>query len=275
MQATRKYVDILTVALFVIAGWVVNIVMSALFLLIPQGENRVYLIESYKGIVPGLGYTIMAIGLVIVAIKYFRAVGGITQVKTHGLELELSEVIKRAQEEPDKVKPAWDLARVRLELYFDRNLSQINYIFWLSVGVMGVGFLFILFGITNYTASAKTGDVNPATSATAVAGVAGVITEFIGATFLFIYRSTIEQAANYTKTLERINSVGMAMQILDSISAEASGLRDQTKADIVKLLLSQSEASAKATSKQGGGKGKGKKESPPREGTEQEKKEVF
>ena len=37
-----------------------------------------------------------------------------------------------------------------------------------------------------------------------IAGVVGVITEFIGATFLFIYRSTIEQAINYSKTLERI-----------------------------------------------------------------------
>ena len=36
-----------------------------------------------------------------------------------------------------------------------------------------------------------------------IASIAGVITEFIGATFLFIYRSTIQQAINYSQTLER------------------------------------------------------------------------
>ena len=67
--------------------------------------------------------------------------------------------------------------------------------------------------------------------------IVGVITEFIGATFLFVYRSTVEQAVNYTRTLERINSVGMAMKILDTISDDSRELRDQTKAEIVKLLL--------------------------------------
>jgi hypothetical protein len=60
---------------------------------------------------------------------------------------ELARVIERVEKEPEKAKPAWDLARVKLELYFDRNLSQINYIFWLSVLVMAVGFGFILYGI--------------------------------------------------------------------------------------------------------------------------------
>ena len=157
------------------------------------------------------------------------------------LDKELEQAIERAKEQPEKVKPAWDLARVRLELYFDRNLSQINYIFWLSVVVMIVGFGFILFGIQKaLTPLSVIADVpQPSTISPAiVGGIAGIITEFIGATFLLIYRSTIQQAANYTKTLERINSVGMAMQILDTISTESKELQDKTKAEIVKFLLS-------------------------------------
>ena len=73
-----------------------------------------------------------------------------------------------------------------------------------------------------------------------IGGIAGVITEFIGATFLFIYRSTVRQAASYNQTLERMNSVGMAMQILDSISGESKEMQDLTKAEIVKLLVQQS-----------------------------------
>jgi hypothetical protein len=63
-----------------------------------------------------------------------------------------------------------------------------------------------------------------------------VVTELIGATFLFLYRSTIQQAAGYAKTLERINSVGMAMQILDSIPEEA---RDDCIKHSAKVLLAR------------------------------------
>ncbi len=37
--------------------------------------------------------------------------------------------------------------------------------------------------------------------------------------------------------LERINSVGMAVQILDSISGEHEDLKNKTRAEIVKMLL--------------------------------------
>lgn len=114
---------------------------------------------------------------------------------------------------------------------------------------MILGFCFILFGITSFTTNSQGDRAVSATSPAAIAGVAGVITEFIGATFLFIYRSTIEQASNYTQTLERINSAGMAMQILDSISLEAAGLRNQTKTEIVKMLLAHSEAVARVPAK--------------------------
>lgn len=69
----------------------------------------------------------------------------------------------------------------------------------------------------------------------------GIITEFIGATFLFIYKSTVEQAIRYTSSLERINSVGMSMQILDTIKQSKETLVEltQAKISISKLLLMQ------------------------------------
>ena len=67
------------------------------------------------------------------------------------------------------------------------------------------------------------------------------ITQFIGATFLFIYRSTIQQPINYSRTLERINSVGMAMQILDTMpdATTPEDLKSKTKASLVQLLVQQ------------------------------------
>ncbi len=149
---------------------------------------------------------------------------------------EIERAESRLANHPEKVKPAWDLARVTLESYFNRNLSQVAAIFWISVAVMVLGFVIVCMGVLRA--------INPSGSSlpAVIAGVAGVITEFIGATFLLIYRSTMSQALDYTKTLERINAVGMAMQILDTIPDDASGdgLKNATKAEVVRQLMQRS-----------------------------------
>ena len=198
---------------------------------------------------PELGYLILAIFVGYSVYQWVRDyASSVTTIKVGSFQAEIDQALQRVQNEPEKAKPAWDLARAKLEQYFDRNLSQINYIFWLSVIVMIVGFGFILFGISQtlipipsesgnniQETTAQANNITPAL----VGSIAGIITEFIGATFLFIYRSTIQQALTYTKTLERINSVGMAMQILDTISNKSKDLQDSTKAEIVKMVLSQ------------------------------------
>jgi nitrate reductase gamma subunit len=153
---------------------------------------------------------------------------------------DLNALRERVIKEPGKTEPIWDLGRANLQQYFNRNLSQISNIFRLSVGVMIVGFLLIAGGIIeSFVQSAGTArNVNTITPAL-IGSLAGVITEFIGATFLFIYRSTVQQASSYMKTLERITIVGMATQILDTITEEARDMRDTTKAEMVKLLLTR------------------------------------
>ena len=163
-----------------------------------------------------------------------------TRRKDDAASKRIVELETKAEKEPEKVKPAWDLARVTLESYFNKNLSQVSAIFWLSVIVMFIGFAIIVWGITQAIT------LPDSTLPTVVTGLAGVITELIGATFLFLYRSTMEQAVNYTKTLERINSVGMAMQILDTIpnNAKDDGLKNSTKAIVVKMLMQQAYANS-------------------------------
>lgn len=149
------------------------------------------------------------------------------------LEKQLQDAITNAASSPGKIKPIWDLARFTLESYFGRNLSQISLIFWLSVFVMIVGFGIIVWGISLALQS------NESIYTATITGAAGIITEFIGATFLLVYKSTIQQANDYLKTLERINSVGMAMQILDTMPENSSNddLKNKTKAEIAGLLV--------------------------------------
>jgi hypothetical protein len=146
-------------------------------------------------------------------------------------ERKIDEIEIKAEQQPERTRFAWDIASIKLEAYFNRNLAQVNLIFWISVGVMAVGFGFILFGISR--SMTKPDVITPSY----IAAIAGIITELIGATFMLIYRSTMKQASTYMATLERINSVGMAVQILDSISAEDVELKNFTKSELVKLLL--------------------------------------
>ena len=148
---------------------------------------------------------------------------------------EIERATNMAAGQPEETRAAWNLARLRLELYFDRNLTQVSAIFWLSAVVMFVGFGFILYGINR--------TLDSPTHLSYVHLIPGIITEFIGATFLFLYRATVEQAANNIKTLERINAVGMTVTILDSISPDAMNLQDRTKAEVVKLILGATKTS--------------------------------
>jgi hypothetical protein len=171
---------------------------------------------------------------------YLEARNKREQAKLTRAEIEHAESL--AAQQPERAKLAWDLARITLEAYFTRNLSQINSIFWLSVAVMVVGFALLTWGVSQ--ALSNPSAVIPASLTVG----AGVITEFIGATFLFIYRSTIQQAISYSQTLERINSVGMAMQILDTMpeSVPEHDLRSKTKASLVELLVRQAHGTSNA-----------------------------
>jgi hypothetical protein len=161
------------------------------------------------------------------------------------LERKIESAETKAEAEPARVKFAWEAARIKLEAYFDRNLSQVKAIFVVSVVVMVIGF-----GLMAYAVVISL--THPQSSAAYVSAICGIITEFIGATFMAIYRSTIAQASSFTTILERINTVGMAVQILDSIPDEEVELKNRTRSEIVKLLLAANRDSFRPSTNQGG-----------------------
>lgn len=141
---------------------------------------------------------------------------------------------QKIEEAPDKIKPVWELARFTLESYFKRNLKQVRAIFYVSITVMAAGFVVILWGIREAVSDPSRLNIG------IVASASGILTEFISLTFMAIYRSTMAQANEYVSVLERINTVGMAVQVLDSIADSSSELKDLTRIDIIRLLLSSS-----------------------------------
>jgi hypothetical protein len=179
---------------------------------------------------------------------------GFAQIPPPG-ESKAREKLERAERaierEPEKSRPYWDASSARLEVYFQRNLSQTQSIFWITVAVLLAGFGLICYGVVHAFNGASI-------EASVLTAASGVVTEFIAATFLVIYRSTTSQASEFVTALERINAVGMALQIVDSISTEAQELRNKTRAELaIKILAVFSAGSAK---KQPADKSKKKKD---------------
>jgi primosomal protein N' len=146
-------------------------------------------------------------------------------------EKKIEAVEKRVQDNPKEPQLAWELAQAKLERYLNRNLSQVNSIFLLTVVVMACGFTLIGIG-------AFQGFKDPEHfKASILSSISGVIVSFIGGTFLILYKSTMAQAKDYVNILERINAVGMSVKILDGLSEENQILKNQTIAEIAKQLL--------------------------------------
>ena len=161
-----KQISIKTRSIILILSLITGLLVNASEVVVRSWVDRRFGDESsavdvfvyilYKAMFPILGYIIIAGGVIFFAWPWLKEFFILRETSFSltggGLELkyrpEMEDAIKRIQNEPEKVKPAWDLARLKLELYFNRNLSQINSIFWLSVVVMLVGFVFILFGIS-------------------------------------------------------------------------------------------------------------------------------
>jgi hypothetical protein len=173
-------------------------------------------------------YGVLVLGL-IASLSYWTQER--IQILRERTEKKLADADRQMAANPERIKFAWDVARVKLEAYFDRNLIQVNLVFWVAVFVMAVGFGFVLFGVVLSLNQPKV------TSTSLVAAISGIITQFIGATFMVIYRSTMAQANEFMGVLDRINSVGMAIQVLDSIPESEGQLKNATRAQIVELLI--------------------------------------
>lgn len=141
----------------------------------------------------------------------------------------LREAEERARSHPQEPQAAWDLARVKLESYLNRNLKQVQWIFALTLFVMLVGFIIIGYGVFKVYESPE--NFKPSIVVT----ISGILIEFIAATFLIIFKATMEQARSYVAMLEKINAVGMSIQILDGTQ---TGDVDSFRTQLAMKLLS-------------------------------------
>jgi MFS family permease len=205
----------------VVAGTLLSIGISVFLLSQNFYDSQLWRFGRFTGI------AISAIGFVIAFV-----VSALQKTKEEAQkEQKIEAVEKRVQENPRETQAAWELARIVLEKYINRNLAQVRAIFWLTSLVMIAGFTLI--GIGSYQAFHDPQNFK----ASILTTVSGVVVSFIGGTFLVLYKSTMAQAKDYVTILERINAVGMSVQILDTLNDGGLDLKHETIADVAKQLL--------------------------------------
>lgn len=146
--------------------------------------------------------------------------------------LKLEEVVK---ENPEKVFPAWDLASERFGKRNAENLEHINEIFCLSRWFFGAGLVLIGGSIIVLFFSPDR------LSIVLISAVAGIIIEFLCVVILSFYKTLLNHSINYIQTYDRISRVGVALQILDTLSVDAPDEKkeiNKTKIHIAKRLFS-------------------------------------
>lgn len=127
----------------------------------------------------------------------------------------------------------------QLQNYYAANIKQGTTIFWATLLAMCVGFAIIFIGIVAAGANGTTA---------IVAAIAGVLSQFIAATFLVALRSTQTQATTYAQTLVELRlrdvaraadarSIDLGLELLREISGDRSNPANSTKAAIAMGLI--------------------------------------
>jgi hypothetical protein len=212
-----------------------------------RGEQKIRVIVALSIALVGVAMGLVATGYITGNRDVFEMIAAIVGVLAAGLTFivkgyqefledksvraKIKTVEAQILENPEKPQLAWELAQTKLESYLNRNLGQVRSVFWLTVIVMVIGFAFILFGLL------RAFDAPDKLPVAIIASASGVLVSFIGGSFLLVYRSTLAQSKDYVSVLERINAVGMAIQVLETIPQEAADLKNTTTAEVAKQLL--------------------------------------
>lgn len=219
--------------LYLIAGWrrgslsryliIAGAIITAAYLVIILFKALSIIDSPFDNF--GYVFVIPAASLFYAVLTYERL------LENKEFQEKIESFAQKVRDNPGETQLAWELAQAKLESYLNRNLAQVRSIYWLTIFVMVVGFGFILFGLYRAFDSPERLPV------AVVASVSGILISFIGGSFLLVYKSTLGQSKEFVSVLERINAVGMAVQILETIPDEKSDLRYTTTSELAKQLL--------------------------------------
>lgn len=133
---------------------------------------------------------------------------------------------------PDKEKKA-----DHLETYYRTNQQHLQWSFWAGLSALTIGLVVLLFGI--YLTFSQDNTIN-----SSVTSAAGVLTEFIGAGFFYLYSRNLGQLNIFYEKLIKNQDTGYAIHLMSQLPEnERAGVATA----IIGALLSRSGPSTELT----------------------------
>lgn len=156
-----------------------------------------------------------------------------SEAQLQNLREERVNISKKIEEEtePD-IFHTIQLSLNELNQYYTINKGQATTSFRFSIAAIVTGLAIIISRIIlNYT-NTKTIEV------TYIAGISGILLEFIGGAYFFMYKKSLEQVNFFFGQLIKVQDTMLAINLAESIKEEDNKVKMQEK--IIKSLLERS-----------------------------------
>lgn len=159
---------------------------------------------------------ISAASLTNIQIKGSVELGGFSY-ELNSLREEREQIQHRVQEkERSDIFDTLQLSLNQLNEYYTINKSQARNSFLASVFAIIVGFLVIVGGIILYYTATQKG-----LQISAITGLAGAVCEFIGASYFYLYRTSLAQLNIFFAELVRTQDTMLAIKLTEALTPEA------------------------------------------------------
>lgn len=223
---TNKIAKIVTaiISLFLLIGLIV-ILSYAYFYSISEVEKK-YLINS---VMPFFLVPLVIIAISI-SIHYMEELSATFETELKNLRAERVEITQKIEDKKElDIFHTIQLSLNQLNEYYTINKNQARSSFQFSLFSIVVGLVTLLTGIwLNYLKLANI-------ELTYITGICGVILEFIGGAYFFMYKKSLEQVNFFFGQLIKIQDTMLAINLVDNVDDKTKKI-EMTERIVISLL---------------------------------------
>lgn len=160
--------------------------------------------------------------------------GGMAKIELESLREERHRIQERLADQPKPdVLDTIQLSLNQLTEYYTINKSQARNSFRFSVFAVIVGLATLLAGIWLFYL-----DETPNVEMTAISGIAGILAQFIGGAYFYLYRKSLEQLNFFFGQLVKMQDTMLSVRLCDQISPEDR--QNELREKVILTLLERS-----------------------------------
>ena len=167
----------------------------------------------------------------LVILKSYKKSNSIEEL--NNVRSERNEIIQRISQETHKngITDIILLNLNRLSEYYTINLAQAKNSYRYSIIGVCIGTLIFIYCVWSFI-----GNDNANITVTIIGSIMGIITDFIAATYFYLYKKSIEQLNMYFKELIKIQDTMLAIELCNKIDTQSKEYNESIKSIVMELL---------------------------------------